>query len=107
DVGQGIDAQVIHDVAGVVVDLDSLIGYFADDLGPGGAGAGFAAVLLHDNADIVITGDGTQFLEALDPQRAVGPLGVAERQYLGNAGRGSLRDAVLEDLHGLGVLRVN
>ena len=39
DVGDGIDVEVVHHVAGVVVDLDSLVVDLADDLGAGGPGA--------------------------------------------------------------------
>src|SRR5262249_28247434 len=47
DVGNGIDVEVIHDIAGIVVDLDAVVRNFADDLGAGLAGSGVSAVLLH------------------------------------------------------------
>ena len=57
DVGDRVDVEVVHHVAGVVVDLDPLVGDLADDRGAGGAGAGLAAVLLDDDRHAVVAGD--------------------------------------------------
>ena len=101
DVGDGIDVEVIHHVAGVVVDLDPLVADLADDLGAGGPGAGLAAVLLDDDRHAVVAGHRAELLEALDPELAVAALGVAEGQHLGNARRGRLPDASLQDVQGV------
>src|SRR5438105_448092 len=67
DVGDRVHAEIVHYVAGVVVDLDALVSDLADDLGTGGAGAGLAAMLLDDDAHALVASDGAQLLEALDP----------------------------------------
>ena len=85
DVRDRIDVEVIHHVAGVVVDLDVVVADLAGDLGAGRAGAGLAAVLLDDDQHAVVAGHRAQFLEALDPELAVAALGVAERQHVRHA----------------------
>src|SRR5262245_53878898 len=71
DVREGIEVQVIHHVAGVVIDLDALVGHFAGDGGTGGSGAGVAAVLFDNEEHAVLPGDRPQFLETLDPDLVV------------------------------------
>src|SRR4051812_27200273 len=97
-VGNGVDIQVIHHVAGIVVDLDALVIDLANDFGAGGACARLSAVLLHDDGHSVITRHGSKLPEPLDPELAIAPLGMAEGEHLGNAAGLSLADAVLEHL---------
>ena len=59
--------EIIHDIAGIVVDLDVGMIDFAGDTGAGGSSAGFAAVLFDDKQYVVIATKGGELLEAFDP----------------------------------------
>src|SRR5262249_33952513 len=87
DVFQRIDAKIVHDVSGIIINLDSFVGHLTDDFGAGRAGAGFTAVLLDDKHHPVVASDGPQDLEALDPKLAIATLGMAKSDHLANAGR--------------------
>src|SRR5262249_53009903 len=95
-----IDVEIIHHVAGIVVDLDPLVIDFADDLGAGGTCARFAAVLLDDDRHAMVACHGTELLESFDPQPAVAAFGVAEREHLADAPGRRLPDAGFENAQG-------
>ena len=98
EVGNRVDVQVIHHVAGIVVDLDPGVVDLADDLGAGGSRPGLAAVLLDDDRDAMIARHRAKLLEPLDPEFAVATAGVAEGEYLGNATRLGLEDPPPQDV---------
>src|SRR5262249_42727986 len=93
EIGDGIDVEIVHHVAGVVVDLDPLIADLADDRGAGGPRARLAAVLLDDEGHAVVAGHRAELLEPLDPEPAVAPLGVAEGEHLRDSPGRRLADA--------------
>jgi hypothetical protein len=92
DVRNRIDVQIVHHVAGIVVDHDMRMAYFADDLGTRFARARRAAVLLDHQDHPVILSDRAEPLEPFDPHRSVAALGVSERQHLRDTGRRGLLD---------------
>src|SRR5271157_5049607 len=100
-VGNRVDVQVVHHVAGIVVDLDPGVVNLAHNVRARGSRPGLTAVLLDDDRDATIARHGSKLLEPLDPEFAVASAGVAEGEYLGNATRPGLEDPPPEDVQGL------
>src|SRR5207247_10827173 len=100
-VRDGIDIQIIHDIAGVVIYLDSFIGHLTDDLSAGRSGSGVATVLLDNDQHSMITSPRPQLLKALHPELAVTSFSMTTSYDLRDAPRGGLPDPVGQDLHGV------
>src|SRR5205807_4698751 len=76
---RGANAQVVHDVAGVVVDAHAVVVHLARDAGARRPGAGLAAVLLDDKKHAVLARQRAELAEALGPELAVAAARVPER----------------------------
>ena len=84
-IGERVDPafEIVHDVAGVVVDFDAGIIDLARDRGAGCAGAGFAAVLLDDEDDAVVwRAMGPSCLKRSIQTLAIAAAGVAKGEHL-------------------------
>src|SRR5262249_37159797 len=54
DVGDRVHAEIIHHIARVIIDFYPFVCHLANNLGAGRAGAGLAAVLLHDDPHTLV-----------------------------------------------------
>ncbi len=67
NIRNGIDVQIIHHVAGIVVDADAWVVYLAHDLRARLTRAGGTTVLLDDDKHAMVTANGAQLFEPVDP----------------------------------------
>ena len=102
-----VNVQVVHHVAGVVIDLDPFVVHLADDRGAGGAGAGLAAVLLDHDRHTVVPRHRPELLEPLDPELAVAAPGMTEREHVPQRAGRRLADPRSEHRHGIGCLGID
>ncbi len=104
DVGDGVVALVVEDVAGVVAHPHAFVADLADDLCAVGAGGRVAAVLLDDDGDAGVTGDGADGPQACDDALVLAGSRPSEREQEGDAGSRRLRDPLAMRVGGLGLL---
>src|SRR5258708_5739900 len=91
-IGDGVQVEIVHHIAGVEIHLDSIVGHLADDLRAGLASAGLASVLLDDNQHAEVASHRPKLPKSFDPECAVAAFGVAKRKYLRHIGGTRLLD---------------